>query len=53
MKYLRDEALTALCGELALLLHAGLDIAGGLAMLAEDREGPDGELLTALRRDAE
>ena len=53
MKYLRDEALTELSGELAMLLHAGLDIAGGLAMLAEDREGPDGELLTALRRDAE
>ncbi len=53
MKYLRDEALTELSGELAMLLHAGLDIADGLAMLAEDREGPDGELLTALRRDAE
>ena len=53
MKYLRDEALTELSGELAMLLHAGLDIAGGLAMLAENREGPDGELLTALRRDAE
>ena len=52
MKYLRDEALTALCGELALLLHAGLDIAGGLAMLAEDAEGPDRELLAALCRDA-
>lgn len=52
MKYLRDESLTALCGELALLLHAGLDIAGGLAMLAEDAEGPDRELLTALSRDA-
>ena len=34
MKYLRDEALTELSGELAMLLHAGLDIAGGLAMLA-------------------
>ena len=53
MKYLRDEALTELSGELAMLLHAGLDIAGGLAMLAEDAEGPDRELLTALRRDAE
>lgn len=52
MKYLRDEALTELSGELALLLHAGLDIAGGLAMLAEDAEGPDRELLTALCRDA-
>ena len=52
MKYLRDEALTALCGELALLLHAGLDITGGLAMLAEDAEGPDRELLAALCRDA-
>ena len=52
MKYLRDEALTELSGELALLLHAGLDIAGGLAMLAEGAEGPDRELLTALCRDA-
>ena len=52
MKYLRDEALTALCGELALLLHAGLDIAGGLAILAEDAEGPDRELLAALCREA-
>ena len=52
MKYLRDEALTELSGELAMLLHAGLDIAGGLAMLAEDREGPDRELLAALCRDA-
>ena len=53
MKYLGDEALAKISGELAMLLHAGLDIAGGLAMLAEDREGLDGELLTALRRDAE
>ena len=52
MKYLRDEALTELSGELAMLLHAGLDIAGGLAMLAEDAEGPDRELLAALCRDA-
>ena len=52
MKYLRDEALTELSGELAMLLHAGLDIAGGLAMLAEDAEGPRRELMTSLCRDA-
>lgn len=53
MKYLGDEALAEVSGELAMLLHAGLDIAGSLAMLAEDAEGPERELLTALCRDAE
>ena len=53
MKYLGDEVLAKISGELALLLHAGLDIAGGLAMLTEDAEGPERELLTALRQDAE
>ena len=52
-KYLSQEALADLSLELAVLIHAGLDVGEGLVLLQQDAHGDQAELLGRMARDAE
>ena len=48
---LSDMELSSLCGELSLLIHAGVGAADGLSLLAEEeRGGAQRELLSSMAR---
>ena len=51
---LSDMELSSLCGELSLLIHAGVGAADGLSLLAEEeRGGAQRELLSSMAREAD
>lgn len=51
---LSDMELSSLCGELSLLIHAGVGAADGLSLLAEEeRGGAQRELLSSMAKEAD
>lgn len=52
-RLLTDGELSSLCGELSLLLHAGVSAGDGLSLLAQECQGNQRELLSAMAREAD
>lgn len=52
-RLLTDMELSSLCGELSLLIHAGVGAADGLSLLAEESGGAQGELLSSMAKEAD
>jgi len=52
-KNLSNEDISAVCLELSVLVHAGLEIGDGLHLLAEDAEGPARSVLDGMAKQAD
>ena len=52
-KILGNESVASLCLELSMLLHAGVSVGDGLALMVEESSGSDKELLKAMSAKAD